>query len=82
MQAHGASSAGGLFWTLAALVVVSVGLTLRSGSFFLKGGEPIQRTAHPRLYWASTLVLVLIAAAFAGAGLWIDLRSFPYLPQH
>ncbi len=79
MQAHGASTQGVLAWGFAVAVVLMIVLTMKSGTFYQPFGHPIERARQPALFWLLTVLLSAVAAAFACAGLWLDLHAPSYV---
>ena len=68
MQAHGATSAGEIFWAVAIMVAVPLGLTLKSGAFAFFVDRPITIGAQPVRYWSIVTILTMAVIVLLAVG--------------
>ncbi len=68
MVYKGTSAPGTWAWFMGIGLALFIGLTVRSGTFYLNRGRTIDRDKRPALFWLIVGIMVLIVAALFGIG--------------
>jgi hypothetical protein len=77
MAYKGHSAPGMGPWGISVGLALFMGLTIRSGAFFLPGGWTIEMRKQPLLFWSLMAILTAILAGGLAAG-WYLLMHVPY----